>query len=229
MRYLLKLQKYGYAEMSEMLCRSAGAIQKRCCDLGIKERLVKADNHGAENAWTDADYQALAEGIRCGDGYMLISRRIGKSEKAIRGKVYCRYLTENADKVRAMMTDGTWGSGAPEPTIKQGMALSHTRSAVKKDLSLLAGLLKYRMNELGYDPYWQRFMCMNWDDFNGCTAGCADCDSCSEFVRIKPQYCARCGGTFYERQENRFCGNCRVARKKQAQKKWAYLHKGDFK
>jgi uncharacterized paraquat-inducible protein A len=76
------------------------------------------------------------------------------------------------------------------------------------------------MNELGYDPYWQRFMCMKWDDLEGCTAGCADCDTCTEFVRIKPQYCVRCGGTFYERQENRICKSCRVARKKAAQKKW---------
>lgn len=227
LKYLLKQHKYGYAELSEMLCRSAGAVQRRCTDLGIKERPVKADNHSKESAWTDSDYQLLADGIRCGDSYMTISRAIGKSEKAIRGKVYFVYLTENADKVRAMMGTGPWGSGAPDPTIKQGIHLSRTRTAVKKDLSLLAGLLKLRMNELGYDPYWQRFMCMNWDDFDGCTAGCTDCDSCTEFVRIKPQYCARCGGTFYERKDNRLCSNCRNARKKQAQRKWACLHKKD--
>lgn len=217
---LLKQHKYGYAELSAMLHRSAGAIQRRCTDLGVKERPVKADNHSKESVWTEADYQALADGIRHGDSYTLIGNAIGKSEKAVRGKVYFVYLTESQDKVRAMMGDMPWGSGAPEPTVKQGVHLSRTRTEVRRNLSALDALLRKRMNDLGYDPYWQRFMCMNWDDIGGCSAGCTDCDSCTEFRRIKPQYCARCGGTFYERKENRFCAACRIARKKQAQRRW---------
>lgn len=217
---LLKQHRYGYAELSEMLHRSAGAIQKRCCDLGLKERPIKANNHGADATWTDEAFAVLADGIRHGDSYTMIGNRIGKSEKAIRGKVYFVYLTENADKIRAMMGDGEWGAGAPEPTVKQGFNLSRTRTEVRKNLSVLDALLRKRMNDLGYDPYWQRFMCMNWDDIGGCSAGCAECDSCTEFVRIKPQYCARCGGTFYEREENRFCKSCRSARRKAAQRKW---------
>ena len=221
--YLLKKQQYGYKELSEILQRSAGAIQRRCTDLGTKYRPVKADNHDPKSAWTKEDYEILAEGIKNGDSYTLIGNKINKSEKAVRGKVYFVYLTEDADKVRAMMGNGKWGHGTPEPTVKQAVHLSRTRSTVKKELSLLAGILKLRMNELGYDPYWQRFMCTNWDDFDGCLAGCTDCDSCTEFIRIKPQYCVRCGGTFYERQENNLCKDCRAARKKQAQKKWRIL------
>jgi hypothetical protein len=219
---LLKMHRYGYAELSEMLHRSAGAIQRRCTDLGIKERPVKADNHGV--LWSEADYQALADGIRNGDSYMLIGQVLGKSEKAIRGKVYYEYLTENADKVRALMGDGKWGDGAPTPTVAQGIHLSRTRQQVKKDLSLLDAILRKRLNDLGYDPFWQRFMCMNWDDIGGCSAGCTDCDSCTEFRRIRPQYCARCGGTFYERKENRFCAPCRKARQKQYFRKWRRLN-----
>ena len=222
---LLKKQKYGYKELSEILCRSAGAIQRRCTDLGTKYRPVKADTHGATAEWKDSDYVILAEGLKNGDSYTAIGNQIGKSEKAIRGKVYNVYLTESADKVRSMLQNGEWGYGAPVPTVKQARNLSGRSAAVKRDLSILAGLLKYRMNELGYDPYWQRFMCNNWDDFEGCTAGCADCDSCAEFSRIKPQYCVRCGGTFYERKENKICSSCRAARKKQAQKKWCALNK----
>lgn len=222
---LLKQHKYGYAELSEMLHRSAGAIQRRCNDLGLKERPVKADNHSPESAWTDEDFTILADGIRNGESYMLIGQALGKSEKAIRGKVYFTYLTENADKVRAFMGDGPWGNGAPEPTVKQGFNLSRTRTEVRKNLSVLDALLRKRMNDLGYDPYWQRFMCMNWDDIGGCSAGCSDCDSCTEFRRIKPQYCARCGGTFYERSDNRFCKSCRTARKKQAQRRWCRTQK----
>ena len=220
LKMLLKQHKYGYAELSEILRRSAGAIQRRCIDLGLKERPVKAESHGPDAAWTEADLDILANGIRNGDSYMLIGQAIGKSEKAIRGKVYFTYLTESADKVRAYMGDGQWGYGAPDPTVKQGFHLSRTRTEVRKNLSVLDALLRKRMNDLGYDPYWQRFMCMNWDDIGGCSAGCSDCDSCTDFRRIKPQDCARCGGTFYERAENRFCKACRIARKKQAQRHW---------
>lgn len=223
---LLKQHKYGYAELSEMLHRSAGAIQRRCCDLGLKERPVKAKNHGADANWTDKDFAILADGIRNGESYTMIGNKLGKSEKAVRGKVYFVYLTESADKIRSMMGGGPWGAGAPEPTVKQGFNLSRTRTEVRKNLSVLDALLRKRMNDLGYDPYWQRFMCMNWDDIGGCSAGCADCDSCTEFVRIKPQYCARCGATFYERSENRFCSACRVARKKRAQRHWCRVNAG---
>lgn len=220
---LLKSQKYGYREISEKLHRSEGAIQRRCSDLGIKYRPVKADNHGSDAAWTEYHYTTLAEGIRNGESYRFIAQKIGKSEKAVRGKVYTVYLTENVDKVRSMLQNGEWGHGAPEPTVKQAIYLSG-KGKVKKDLSIFVGLLKYRANQLGYDPYFQRFMCLNWDDYSGCSARCTDCDSCNEFKRIKPQYCVRCGKTFFERKSNDFCNDCRIARKKQAQKKYCILN-----
>lgn len=215
---LLKQHRYGYAELSEMLHRSAGAIQRRCTDLGLKERPARASNRGDE--WTETDYETLADGIRHGDSYTVIGNKIGKSEKAIRGKVYFVYLTESADKVRAMMGDGAWGDGAPEPTVKQGFNLSRTRTEVREKLSILLGITYWRRAQLGYEPYWQRLMCQNWDESTGCTANCGNCDSCAEFRRIPPQYCARCGTTFYERKENRFCSACRLARKKKAQRHW---------
>ena len=108
--------------------------------------------------------------------------------------------------------------------VRHGFYISRTRHQVRRDISALATVLRKRMNDLGYDPYWQRFMCMNWDDIGGCSAGCTDCDSCTAFRRIQPQYCARCGGTFYERKENRFCAACRTARKKQAQRHWCRVN-----
>ena len=216
---LLKKHRYGYMELTEMLHRSAGAIQRRCTDLGLKERPVRASNRGDE--WTDEDFRILADGIRHGDSYTVIGNMIGKSEKAIRGKVYFVYLTEHADKVRALMGDGEWGDGAPEPNVGQAAWLSRTRTQVRKDLSMLDAILRKRMNDLGYDPFWQRFMCQNWDDIGGCAAGGYNCDDCAAFVKIRPQYCARCGVTFYERQDNRFCLSCRRERKKRAQRHWA--------
>lgn len=223
--YLLKKQKYGYKEISDILKRSEGAIQRRCRDLGTPYRPVKADNHGASAEWKDRDYEILTEGIKSGKSYKILSDEISKSEKAIRGKVYFEYFTENLDKVRQMLGDGNFGDNVPVPLVKQAIYNSHYRTDTKQELSIFAGILKYRMNKLGYDPYFQRFMCMNWDDFEGCKACGTDCDSCTDFRRIKEQYCARCGETFFERAENRFCKDCRKARKKSAQRKYAILHR----
>lgn len=225
LKLLLKEQKYGYAELSEMLKRSAGAIQRRCNDLKIKDRPVRADNHGNTAQWTEGMYEVVANGICNGDSYNSIARKIGKSEKAVRGKVYTVYLTESADKIRKMINGGKWGDGAPVPTVRQARTLSQHRAACNKQISSLLSVLRYRMNELGYGTYWQRKMCMNWDDYKGCKAGCENCDECAEFARIKVQYCARCGTDFYERVQNRFCSKCRTARKKKAQKHWAMVNK----
>ncbi len=228
LKMLLKQHKYGYKELSEMLHRSAGAIQRRVLDLGIKERPVKADTHGKEAQWTDETYAILAEGIRRGDSYYAIGLKLGKSEKAIRGKVYYDYLTENADKIRQMLGDGPWGTGKPVPTVKQAATLSKVRTAMKNDMEQLCGVLLYRLQQLkgyDYDRYFQRAMCMKWDDLHGvCTAGCDDCDYCIEFQRIQPQYCVRCGVTFFERAENRMCLRCRSARKQQAARKYYRLY-----
>lgn len=220
--HLVRMQKYGWLELSEQLQRSCGAIQRRLCDLGVKARPLRESSQG--NNWTDEDYRILTDGIRNGIGYMAIGRMIGKSEKAIRGKIYQVYLTESADKVRAYMGDGAWGDGRPVPTVKQGLSLSHTRTEVRRDLERLVAALKLRQTQIagdhGFEEFWQREMCMKWSPVSGCTAGCDGCDECAEFQRIPPQFCARCGRTFYERQEVRFCGPCRLARKKQAQRHW---------
>lgn len=227
--FYLKQHKYGYAELSKLLQRSAGAIQRRCADLKLKERPVKADNHGEECAWTEEHFRLLCDGVKNGDSYMIISEALGKSEKAVRGKVYYDYFTENLDKVRDMLSDGNWGDGAPVPTVKQALRVSKTRVDTKDLIERLASVLYFRTLELkksDYDNYFMRAQCMRWNPLDSvCEAGCMDCDACSEFVRIKPQYCVRCGGTFYERKENRLCERCRIARKKQAQQKWAVMSK----
>ena len=219
LRGLLKFHSYGYAELAQILHRSEGAIMRRCNDLKLQERPVRKDPH--DSPWTASMLETVGKMIRNGDSYAQIGRAVGKSEKAVRGKVYNVYLTENADKVRAMMGGQPFGSGAPVPTVRQGFNLASCRKEVRKNLSILDGILRFRMNELGWDPYFQRHMCLNWDDMKGCAAGCDNCDDCAAFRRIPPQYCARCGATFFEREENRFCPGCRTARKKKAQRHWA--------
>lgn len=216
--YLLKQHKYTYAELSREMRRSTGAIQRRCNDLGLKERPIRESPH---NPWSDADLQMMAEMIRQGCSYAMIGDACGgRSEKAVRGAVFNKYHTENADKVRAMLGDGPWGTGAPEPTVKS----EKHKAAVKKPMAKLCGLLLAIRNSMNFGEYWQKDMCQHWNNIHGCMMHCSDCDSCSQFQRIRPQYCARCGGTFYERAENHFCQSCRAARKKNAQRKWARIN-----
>lgn len=179
--------------------------------------------------WTPEHIQILSEGIRNGVSYAILSRQIGKSEKAIRGRVYLDYLTENADKVRVMLGDGEWGDGAPVPTVKQAVYHSRYRTDTKANLERAAGLLLLRLRELRKDDvYWQKEVCQHWSLFKGCTMGESDCDACPHFLRIQPQFCCRCGATFLERTEQTFCLACRTARRKQAQRKWARLHAGEY-
>lgn len=49
LRTLLKQQRYGYAELSKILHRSEGSIARRCRDLQLKDRPVRADNHGKDS------------------------------------------------------------------------------------------------------------------------------------------------------------------------------------
>lgn len=223
-------------------CRAAELVSIKIADMdedkvsilgkGGKWRTVYINPHGPEAVWHQEDYDRLAEGIKSGESYMSISKALGKSEKAIRGKVYYCYLTENADKVRAMMAGGNWGDGAPEPTVWQARLLSRSRAEMQTTMTMLVEALNCRIRQVGYDPaledhwnqYWQRTTCLHWDDLKHCTAGCTDCDSCAEYKKIPPQYCARCGDTFYERKENTFCLQCRFDRKKQAQRHWCRVN-----
>lgn len=222
LKRLLKEFKYSYIELSKILSRSNGAIQRRILDLKLKERPIKADNL---INWTDDEFATLTELIKKGLSYSLIAEIIGKSEKAIRGRVYQMYLTENIDKIRAYIGNGSWGDGRPERIIKQKLQMSvNERQEVKENLSLLAGLIRgYAKQHYDYNDYWQKDICKNWDCY--CKANETDCDSCTSFERIKPQYCVVCGHTFYEKVVNKKCSKCREQRKKQFQKKYLALNR----
>lgn len=97
LKYMLREFKYTYIELSRMLNRSCGAIQRRIVDLGLRERPVKANNH---IKWQQTEVDMLNEYIKKGLDYKTMSIKLCKSDKAIRGKVYSIYKTESLDKVR---------------------------------------------------------------------------------------------------------------------------------
>lgn len=218
LQHLLKQHKYTWSEISKELRRSVGAIQRRCCDLGLKERPVRESPH---NPWSEEHLQLMADMIRQGCSYAMIGDACGgRSEKAVRGVVYQKYQTENMDKVRAMLQNGSWGYGAPETTVKS----AKRKEFVRKPMAQLCALLQAHRNSMEWGEFWQKDLCQHWDDIKGCQMRCSDCDSCTKFQRIRPQYCRMCGGEFLERREQTYCPKCRAMRKKQAQRKYAVLH-----
>lgn len=223
---LLSKYKYSYKELSLKLQRTEGAIQRRICDLGIKERPVKADNH---IKWTAEEFKKLGEMIKSGYKYEEMSDVLGKSVKAIRGRVFDYYLTERLDKVRAYIGNGQFGDNLPDRTIKYRRLMTEDdRAAANSLLAALAGEIRCIAKEKSpvadeFKQYWQKDMCKLWDDVKGCLANENDCDSCTSFKRVEPQFCKRCGITFFERKSNDICNACRSARIKQAQRKYAIL------
>lgn len=225
-RYLAE-KKYTIRQLSDMLRRTEGAIQRRIQDLKIKQHPIKADNHVK---WTHDDWNTLTLMIKHGDSYEAMSDVLGRSAKAIRGRVFNVYLTEDLDKVRAYIGKGKWGHGAPDKPLRYRRMMSPSeRENTKQLLSTLAGdLLALAKTKSGvedqFKDFWQKDLCMCWDEIHGCAAGETDCDSCSSFRRIPVQYCKRCGKDFFERKSNDFCNDCRRARLKQAQRKYAILN-----
>lgn len=224
---LLRQHRYSCAQLSEKLCRTEGAIQRRITTLGVIERPVSADKY---NPWTTDQIDTLGLLIKQGHKYEEIHSYIpSKSTKAIRGYVFRCYLTENLDKVRQYIGDGAFGYNLPTRQLRHFRLMQgEERDEMKELLSQLAYLLNQRARNispvsLAFKDYWQKDMCMNWSDIHGCEAGEKCCDSCVSFQRIQPQYCVRCGSAIYSRCKTSICDRCKVMRKKQAQKKHAIL------
>jgi len=211
---LVSRQQYTYDELSRILRRTNGAISRRLCDLGVSDRPVKAENH---TRWTQEELNQLGELIKAGYGYDLIAEVIGKSSKACRGRVGQMYLTENLDKVRAIMGNGEFGDNRPDRKISQWNVMNtEERIHARDNLIRMAAVLNWRfrqqMNETEWGQYFQKDMCEN---FCGECLNTEGCDSCMNFKKIQPQNCKMCGKTFWEKKESLYCATCRDMRKKQ--------------
>ncbi len=103
---LLRDYKYNYAALSRLMCRTIGAIQRRRTDLGLKERPLRESQ---QSKWEDWQFQKLYELIQAGMGYEYMQDVIGKSSKAIRGKVYVLCGTERLDIAREKIGGKVYG------------------------------------------------------------------------------------------------------------------------
>ena len=94
--FLLKRHKYTCSEIAKDLRRTEGAVLRRITELKIKERPLKQENRN----WTDEEIQNVKKYIADGYTYEIISEKIGRSSKCIRGITYRLYKTENLQKIR---------------------------------------------------------------------------------------------------------------------------------
>lgn len=225
LKYYLNQYKYSYMDLSKMLNRTCGAIQRRVCDLGIKARPVKVNNH---IKWTEEEFSILADLIKERCSYAEMQGILGKSDKAIRGMVFRTYLTESLDKVAHLMKDGKFGDGRPQIPITHRLLNTKEKIQVKKDMTQFIGILKGLIkSQYDNDDYWQKDMCMHWNGYM-CTQEEECCDACTKFIRIPPQYCRRCGSTVISRKKIDICERCKVARKKAHQRKYMALNGKNF-
>ncbi|MFA0816006.1 MAG: hypothetical protein ACC608_09495 [Anaerofustis sp.] len=219
LRHLLQQSKYTYDEISVKMHRTVGAIQRRCIDLNLSERPIKANN---QTKWTAGDIEALELFIKQGMSYEIMAEKMsGKSSKAIRGKVYTLYGSENLDKIIRGEIDNQKHERQKTERNQRRRDEKVRAELMKKVITLLM----IKRNSMEFSEYWQKEICMNWNDIKGCLAKEHDCDSCSEFIRIRPQYCVRCGTTIISRDKEQICQRCKDQRKKQAQRKYAIKSK----
>lgn len=79
---LLNEYKYGYREISIKLKRSEGALKRRMCDLKIKSRPIKADNH---ISWTSSEIKKVKDLYKKGYKSCVIAEFVPRSALAING------------------------------------------------------------------------------------------------------------------------------------------------
>lgn len=85
LEWLLNQFKYGYADIARIMQRTEGAIKRRCCDLNLKVRPIKAENH---RKWEEWETNILLDMHNKGYTYEDISRKLNnRSVQAVRGKL----------------------------------------------------------------------------------------------------------------------------------------------
>lgn len=118
-----------------------------------------------------------------------------------------------------------WGSGKYLGQDPQKEKREKKVAAEKKLLGIrLCNAIRACRNSMEWGEFWQKDNCQHWDPVRGCLMKSPNCDDCTKFQRIRPQYCRMCGEEFLERRNQTFCSKCRAMRKKQAQRKYAVLH-----
>ncbi len=194
LKTMLAQYRYTYRDLSKYFGRSESAIKRRIHDLKIKHRPLRA----APRSWQEDEVRMLLDMHKRGFSYEQIADKMDRTALQVRGK------HEN-------MVHPEWQADIR----KRKKEDKQKKKLVRK----LLYLLKLHRNSMEFGEYWQKDMCMLWDDLDGCTAGESNCDECVSLQRIKPQYCRRCGAQVMSRKEIDICERCKKIRKWQHRKK----------
>ncbi|QAT40856.1 hypothetical protein [Clostridium sp. JN-9] len=102
---MLNSYRYSYRDISDRLRRTGGAIKRRMCDLGLKQRPLKADNH---IPWTNEEIKILLNLRSKGYSPEIIAQRLGekRSALAVRGKIERMELVSSNGEARRDVPGG---------------------------------------------------------------------------------------------------------------------------
>lgn len=132
LKMLLSKHRYSWAEISEMMHRSHGAIARRCRDLGIKDRPVSMELTGKRGTWTSEDFEILADGIRHGDSYAAISliERKPRRPRRRHTRDFCLFGAHNAASCAAFVQNSlSRPIGAQPATERRRCTISRRRTS----------------------------------------------------------------------------------------------------
>ena len=155
----------------------------------------------------------------------MIAESIGKSAKAVRGRVYNMYLTENLDKAREIIGNGNFGDNRPSRKLKQWNAMNteeriQTRDLMIRFTAILKHEFKIQIDQTEWGEFFQKDTCQNFCSDCLKTSGC---DECLNYKKVEPQICKMCGKTCYEKKVINFCAACRNMRMRNYLRKRAAL------
>lgn len=105
-QYLISLvnsYKYDYTELAKILGRKEESIKSRIRALGLKAR----PNKRYIGAWTDNELEIVFDNIKKGNNYEYIQNELGNNRtiKAISGKIFNMFGTQNLNKVRKILNE----------------------------------------------------------------------------------------------------------------------------
>lgn len=83
LRWMLKQYRYTYADISEEIGRTHGAVKRRALDLGIMMRPLPV----AKREYTDEEIAEILRLYEIGYGFKFIAKKLKRSEAGVRGKL----------------------------------------------------------------------------------------------------------------------------------------------
>lgn len=194
--------EYTRDEIAEELRRPPSSVERQCKILGLQLRPKTKD----KEIWTTQELDELGHLVKELDTWAQIGAWSGRGETSCRNKALNTFGTSDIIKLRQILGNGSWPYEAD--IMNSPIRSRKNKPVVKTAVAGLCITLHAIIENLDSERYGQSAMCQHWSPTKGCLKHSPDCDTCVEFERIKPQYCAICGDIIISREPVTFCPKC---------------------